>query len=100
MKTYQNLNNILHCLKVMADEEVCEECELYNLGDVYCRDVARSAIELIKKQIPMKIKIEKYIYTKCKCGYDFSVHYGDGYYDVPHKNKTKYCPNCGQRLEW
>lgn len=88
MKTYQNLNNIMHCLKVMADEEVCEECELYNLGGVYCRDVARSAIECIKKQIPMKVRKTGY-YTFCcpACGK------GVGW-EIPN-----YCDKCGQRLE-
>lgn len=80
MKTYQNLNNIMHCLKVMADEEVCEECELYNLGDVWCRDVARNAIELIKKQIPMKLV--------CKS----DAIYNDGF----SRYKEYYCPNCGE----
>lgn len=88
MNTYQNLNNIMHCLKVMADEEVCEECELYNLGDVWCRDVARSAIELIEKQIPMKVRKTGY-YTFCcpVCGK------GVGW-EIPN-----YCDRCGQRLE-
>lgn len=86
MKTYQNLNNIMHCLKVMADEEVCEECELYNLGDIHCRDVARSAIELIKKQIPMKLEKHDYFYCTF-CG------------NKIEKEIPNYCDRCGQRLE-
>lgn len=88
MKTYQNLNNILHCLKVMADEEVCEECELYNLGDIHCREVARSAIELIKKQIPMKVETVRYYKFCCPvCGKEVG-------WEIPN-----YCERCGQRLE-
>lgn len=88
MKTYQNLNNIMHCLKVMADEEVCEECELYNLGDVYCRDVAISAIECVKKQIPMKVeKFDDDRFCCPKCGNII----GWGFQD--------YCYICGQKLE-
>lgn len=88
MKTYQNLNNIMHCLKVMADEEVCEECELYNLGDVWCRDVARSAIELIEKQIPMKVETVGYYKFICPvCGKEVE-------WEIPN-----YCEKCGQRLE-
>jgi hypothetical protein len=58
------------------------------------------AIKALDKQIPKKVDIKKYIYTKCDCGYTFSVHYGDGYYDVPYKKQTRYCPDCGQALDW
>ena len=58
------------------------------------------AILALKKQIPKKVKIEQWIYTKCDCGYEFSKHHGDGYYSIPLENKTKYCPNCGQKLNW
>lgn len=54
----------------------------------------------LTKAIPMQIKINQYMYTKCTCGHDFSVHHGDGYYSVPYKNRTKYCPECGQALDW
>ena len=58
------------------------------------------AIQALKKQIPKKVKIEQWIYTKCDCGYEFSKHHGDGYYSITLENKTKYCPNCGQKLNW
>ena len=58
------------------------------------------AINALEKQIPEKVKIEQWIYTKCDCGYEFSKHRGDGYYSIPLENKTKYCPNCGQKLDW
>lgn len=54
----------------------------------------------LKKATPMQIKINQYMYTKCECGHDFSVHHGDGYYSVPYKNRTNYCPDCGQALDW
>ena len=57
-------------------------------------------VKTLEKQIPKKVKIEQWIYTKCDCGYEFSRHHGDGYYSIPLENKTKYCPNCGQRLNW
>lgn len=56
--------------------------------------------EAIAKQIPMKVKEERWMYTECKCGREFSKNHGDGYYSIPKKNKTKYCPDCGQRLMW
>ena len=60
----------------------------------------RMAIKALEKQIPKKVKIEQWIDTKCDCGYEFSKHRGDGYYSIPLENKTKYCPNCGQKLNW
>ena len=57
-------------------------------------------VQALEKQIPKKVKIEQWIYTKCDCGYEFSKHRGDGYYSIPLENKTKYCPNCGQKLDW
>ena len=58
------------------------------------------AIQALEKQIAKKVKIEQWIYTKCDCGFEFSEHHGDGYYSIPIENKTKYCPNCGQKLDW
>ena len=58
------------------------------------------AINALEKQISKKLKIEQWIDTKCDCGYEFSKHRGDGYYSIPLENKTKYCPNCGQKLDW
>ena len=63
-------------------------------------EVKDMAIKALEKQIPKKVKIEQWIYTKCDCGFEFSKHHGDGYYSIPLENKTKYCPNCGQRLKW
>lgn len=60
----------------------------------------RMAIKALEKQIPKKVKIEQWICTKCDCGFEFSKHHGDGYYSIPLENKTKYCPNCGQKLDW
>ena len=58
------------------------------------------AINALEKQIAKKVKIEQWIYTECDCGFEFSKHHGDGYYSTPIENKTKYCPNCGQKLDW
>ena len=57
-------------------------------------------IEGVEKQIAKKVKIEQWMDTKCKCGYSFSKDYGDGYYSVLYKNRTNYCSNCGQKLDW
>lgn len=39
----------LHCLGVYAEHDVCEECPVYNQGNVACREVARAAIEALKE---------------------------------------------------
>ena len=63
-------------------------------------EALKMATNALEKQISKKLKIEQWIDTKCDCGYEFSKHRGDGYYSIPLENKTKYCPNCGQKLDW
>lgn len=70
--------------------------ELNKLYLEKCEEVNR----LNEKQIPKKIIAEQWIYTKCECGKTFSIGGYDGYYRVPHENRTKYCSDCGQRLDW
>ena len=80
----------------------CDNCEYcYSQGNFGEQKEAFSvAINALEKQIAKKVKIEQWIYTKCDCGYEFSRHHGDGYYSIPLENKTKYCPNCGQAIDW
>ena len=59
--------------------------------------VVTSALE---KQIAKEVKFEPWMNTECDCGFVFSVHHGDGYHSIPYENQTKYCPNCGQKLDW
>lgn len=42
--------NTIHCLKVMIDEEVCEECNLYGMtGTDHCEaDCVRTAIKVLE----------------------------------------------------
>ena len=54
----------------------------------------------LEKQKPQKIKFKQWEDTKCVCGYEFSRDLGDGYHDIPIERKTKYCPECGQKLQW
>ena len=53
-----------------------------------------------EQQKPHKIKFKQWEDTKCVCGYEFSRDLGDGYHDIPIERKTKYCPDCGQKLQW
>lgn len=57
--TREDRKNVLHCLKVMIDEEVCEECNLYGTtGTDHCeKDCVRMAIEALQT--------EPYFWEKC-----------------------------------
>ena len=91
----------LSCIEKGCDRK-CDNCN-YNYAqgnNGEQKEALKVAIQALEKQIPKKVKIEQWIYTKCDCGYEFSRHHGDGYYSIPLENKTKYCPNCGQRLNW
>ena len=68
-----------------------------------CRKSAEAlemAIKALERDTPMKVNIEKWIYTQCPsgCGYELSTHHGDGYYSID--KKLTFCPKCGQRLDW
>lgn len=47
------------------------------------------AIEAIEKQIPKKPDLDGGVYCPC-CLREFKSHY----------DETRYCPNCGQALDW
>lgn len=50
--TREERENALHCLKVMIDEEVCEECNLYGAtGTDHCeKDCVRVAIKALEQE--------------------------------------------------
>lgn len=50
--TREERENAVHCLKVMIDEEVCEECKLYGTtGTDHCeKDCVRLAIEALEQE--------------------------------------------------
>lgn len=50
--TGEERENALHCLKVMIDEEVCEECKLYGTtGTDHCEaDCVRVAIKALEQE--------------------------------------------------
>ena len=49
--TREERENVLHCLKSIIDEEVCEECNLYgSTGTDHCQyDMVKLAIEALSK---------------------------------------------------
>ena len=57
--------------------------------------------EAREKQKPHKSKVRTLGWIQSAlCGYEFSRDLGDGYHDIPIERKTKYCPDCGQKLQW
>ena len=60
----------------------------------------RIAIECLRKEIPKKVIVEKWLYTACPsgCGELLSTHHGDGIYTIDCQPDR--CPNCGQSLDW
>ena len=50
--TREERENALHCLRVMVDEEVCEECKLYGTtGTDHCEaDCVRTAIKALEQE--------------------------------------------------
>lgn len=57
------------------------------------------AIAALIKAVPAPVHIREWSETTCPmCGSTFSKHHGDGYYSIP--NKHRWCPDCGQTLEW
>lgn len=49
-------------------------------------------------QIPRKVKILQYQQTLCpSCEEELSEHITDGYYKC---ETVKFCPSCGQSLDW
>ena len=102
LKYFNNANrtNNMLCILPKSDIGKCiikalEEIQQYRA--IGTPEECRAAVE---KQTAKKVKIEQWIYTKCDCGYEFSTHHGDGYYSIPYERKTKYCPDCGQKLDW
>ena len=75
--------------------EILEEVQQYRA--IGTPEECQAATE---KQTAKKIKQQQWMYTRCSCGHEFSKHHGDGYYSIPQDQKTKYCPDCGQRLDW
>lgn len=49
MTENEKLKCAIHCMKVIADIGVCEECEAYTEGDLACRDIAREAFKALEE---------------------------------------------------
>ena len=103
--TGEERENALHCLKVMIDEEVCEECKLYGTtGTDHCEaDCVRVAIKALEQEprkghwighrehcenlgvMPSGLGVYEWC-SNCDCGIDVREW---------HRNNYNFCPNCG-----
>ncbi len=61
--TREERENVLHCLKVMIDEEVCEECNLYGTtGTDHCEhDCVYGALDIINKYQKIEQILDDYV---------------------------------------
>lgn len=112
MTENEMLKIAIHCLGVQAEQEVCEECDIYGNCHTDCKDVAVVAIkaleeiqqyreigtveecrEAVEKQKPKKPVKDKYHHNCCpNCGWIVSGEGGYGEEFCPH------CENCGQAI--
>lgn len=120
----EKLKCAIHCLKVNADMEACEECEAYACGDLACRDIAREAIKALEEiqmyrdgklcLVPKDVlkrqcdelgaykelgTVEEFKASVEKTNAKKVIYYnrhGDG--DDYKNNDSFNCPECGRRL--
>lgn len=85
------------CTQYSDLSEATRACD--NSKECKLKITHKQAREAIDRQIPKKLKIEKHNHTFCDCGHKFSICLNDCY-AIPFNNKTPYCPNCGQAIDW
>lgn len=111
----------IYCMKVLAEEEVCEECNYYHSCDhTNQADMARIAISAMQelqeyKQLGTLEEIKNAVDKQIPKS---PTYEGDGYapdgsfvwdewlcphcgsrYEVEYDDYD-YCPNCGQHIDW
>lgn len=90
--TREEKKNALYCLKVMIDEEVCEECDLYGTtGTDHCEaDCVRVAIQALEQEPAGHWIIMSDRYIKCsECGHITKTESPDIY---------NFCMVCGANM--
>lgn len=120
----------IHCLGVLAEQEVCEECPVYAEGGIACREVARTAISALKEIQLYKDNglclIPEDVYSRQCSELDAYKEIGtvEACREAVEKQKPKkpeytsygisvcrecgrelkrcydYCPDCGQAIQW
>lgn len=110
----------VHCLGVQAEQEVCEECDIYGNCHTDCKDVAVVAIKAleevqqyrkigtveecrgaVEKQKPKKPRLNykpkffgKETYTCPRCGNCCLEEFAN------ERQNNRYCWDCGQAIQW
>lgn len=96
----KKVREAIYCMKEIAGETVCEECDnYYECDHTIMEDMARTAIEALEKQLPKKVEYDRgYInngftkYRMAKCPNCDRWH--------SSRDEIIYCSKCGQRLDW
>lgn len=101
MTENEKLECAIHCMKVQAEVENCEDCKAYNMDNSACRDIAREAIKALEevqeyRKLGTLAKVEEAIEKNKPKNPDYE---GDGYSDGKMVYDTWICPNCGVKYE-
>ena len=114
MTEQKALEIAIHCLGVQAEQEVCEECQVYGESGIICKEVAIVAISALKEiQQYRKIgTVEECREAREKQAQKVLKFYGDGEEGLllcPNCDGDlwdlmdcgfDFCPYCGQAIQW
>lgn len=93
-ENYVILDGFKKEIKTSKDKKTHFSTLIYDTRIKGCNTI----LEALEKQIPKKVKIEKWEPVRCpSCGEELSESIGDGYYR--HWAGKKIC-DCGQKLDW
>lgn len=119
MTPEETIKIAIHCLGVQAEQEVCEECDIYGNCHTDCKDVAVVAIKALEEiqqyreigtvaecwEAIEKQKAKKCVKDSCpdhthyKCPACGQIELSIYKHGFPRLGRiTKYCENCGQAL--
>ena len=74
--------------KYIGSKEPCSSCKYNKICNALAKDWIDTLQELVDKETPMKPLEDNYLGEfMCECG-------------SPITKDQKYCPNCGQKLNW
>jgi hypothetical protein len=97
MKDFNHSMEILKQTKKCSDEMLAEVNEKQAFGEAF-----EDAIDALERQIPKesyKDTCPERTLHKCpSCRYIFVTEYADG--SLCAGRKSRYCPECGQAMEW
>ena len=96
----KKVREAIYCMKSLADDAVCEECDNYDRCDyTMFADNARTAIEALEKQLPKKVKMRteyRDLNDELICYEGFCPNCGK----EVNSYRNKSCSHCTQMLEW